>query len=161
MSIPKFPTIMDDTNYIPSTEETLRYSLFQVLFGSGLLKGLTDKGKALDAVGKDSTCLWTEAFFYYDLIEYLILFYDEVSAKEATCDTEEFKQIYDSYDFDCIQKTLLCRYGSSGIVDALKNTLVYVLYVRLDICCISGVGGVSLMNINSPTCNTFTIYPAV
>lgn len=161
MSIPKFPTVMDDTFYVPDTQETLRYSLFQVLFETGLLKGLTDKGKNLDAVGKDSLCIWGEILFYYDVIEYLITFYNEVSAKEATCDTEEFKQIFDSYDFECIQKTLLCRYGSSGILDALKNKFVFTLYIRLDICCLSGVGGISIMNINAPTCNTFTIYPAV
>ncbi len=162
MSIPSYPKILDNTTYVPSLEEQVRYSLFQVLYGSGLLDGLINKGIAYDAVGKKSNCVWSEAFFYFDLIEYMTLIMLETRQADLTCGSEEFTVQFDSYDLDCIKKTLLCRYGASGVLDSLKNKLVETFVLRLDLCCPEDTaGGVSIMNINSPSCNTFTVYPAV
>jgi len=160
--IPIYPKILDNTTYVPDLEEQVRYSLFQVLFGSGLLKGLTDKGRNYDAVGKNSKCVWSEADFYFDLIEYMVLVMLDTKQSGVACGSEEFTIQFDTYNLDCIKKTLLCRYGNSGVLDSLKNKLIETFTLRLDLCCPEDTtGGISIMNINNPSCNTFTVYPAV
>lgn len=161
MSVPIYPIVVDSSTYTPDLEETIKYSLFQVLFNSGLLKGLTDKGRNYDAIGKDSNCIWSEAFFYFDLIEYMTLCSLDMRQNALECGSEDFVVQFNSYNMDCIKKTLLCRYGNSGVVDSLKNQLIETFVLRLDLCCEEGNGGISIMNINNPSCNTFTVYPAV
>ena len=77
MSIPVFPIIVDNTTYYPSVDEQIRYNLFDVLFNTGMLKQLADKAYKYDQIGKDSLCYWSEMFFYYDLIDYLILMFED------------------------------------------------------------------------------------
>lgn len=159
MSIPLYPIILDNTIYTSSPEEQIRDGLFDVLFQTGLLKTLADKAYNYDQIGKDSLCYWCEMFFYYDLIDYLILMFDDFRSNLVQCNTEEFNLKFSEYKLNCIKKTLLCRFGTSNVLDEIKNKLVELFVQRLELCCTNGEG-ISLMQINSPICSTFIVYPA-
>lgn len=158
--IPIFPKIVDDSAYIITSQEVVRYAMWNYIYTSGIPDQLMRKAYYKDQIGKDSLCYWSEMFFYYDLIEYMIIIFEEIKTLGYVCDTEEFIIQINSYDLSCIKKTLLCRYGSSGILDNLKNTMIETLQKKLNLCC-PPQEGISWMQILGNDCNVFHVYPQI
>ena len=152
--------ILDNTMYNQSPLEELRFSLFSYLNNNKVFRSLMQKANNFDEIGKNGNCYWSEALFYFDLIDYFILIYKDALQHEYICGTEDFDALIATYELTCIQRTLLCRYGSSGIVDGLKNNLIATLYKRANFCCESGVG-IGFMQISGNNCSVFTQYPLV
>lgn len=114
----------------------------------------------LSKVGKDSSVYWKELEHYDILIDYLLLMREDFSFYGYACNSDEYNSLLATYDLDCVRNTFLCMYGNTGNRDYIKNNLIEALLPVLDLCCTAGAG-ISIMNINNPTCNTFAIYPVI
>ncbi len=158
--IPIFPRIVDDSAYIATSSEVVRNAMWQYLYQSGIMDKLMDRGYYRDQVGKDSRCYWHEAFFYYDLIDYMVIMFEDIKDAGLICTDPTFNSFVAQYQLPCIKKTLLCRYGASGVLDGLKGTLVDTLQKKLNLCCPPDEG-ISYMQILGNDCNVFHVYPQV
>jgi len=156
--IPVYPLIIDSTSYVATSSEVVRNAMWEYIYSSGLPDQLMKRAYYRDQVGKDSICYWSEMFFYYDLIEYMVLMFEDIKEHGYDCDTEEFDALVATYKLDCVKKTLLCRYGASGILDHLKATFIKVLQQKLNLCC-PAQAGISYMQISGNDCNVFHVYP--
>lgn len=114
----------------------------------------------LSKVGKDSSIYWKELEHYDLLIDYFLLMREEFSFYGYACNSNEYNSLLSTYNLDCIRNTFLCMYGNTGNKDYNKNNLIETLIPLLDLCCTAGTG-ISIMNLNNPSCNTFAIYPII
>jgi hypothetical protein len=113
----------------------------------------------LGKVGKDSSLLWKEQEYYVMLVNYLSIMKEFGALWGYDCDSDEQETFIDEYDLSCVKNTYLCQYGTTGNNDFNKNDLLEVLVSQLTMCCDSQGDGISIMNINNPSCHVFTVYP--
>ncbi len=158
--IPIYPTKLDNSAYILDTDEAVRNLLWNYIYDLGLPDKLMKAAYLRDQIGKDSLCFWSEMLFYHDLIDYIVLMFEEVRSSGVECGTQEFIDMVKTFNLDCIKKTLVCRYGSSGVVDGAKNALIDTMINKIDLCCPEG-SGISEMQIAGTLCNVFHVYPQV
>ncbi len=134
-----------------------RSKLCDVLKNKGLVSNGIAQIVALGKVGKDARLLIKEQEYYNLLVNYLVILQELSTAYSYTGD--EQVAFVKEFDLDCVRNTFLCQYGNTGNRDFVKSGLIELLVSQLDLSCTNGEG-ISLMNINNPTCNTFAIYPA-
>lgn len=118
------------------------------------------KAFLLGKVGKDASLLWKEQEYYVMLVNYLSIMKEFGALWGYACDSDELKAFVDEYSLDCVRNTYLCQYGNTGNNDFNKSDLIETLVAQLDLCCDDQGDGISIMNINNPSCNIFTVYPA-
>jgi len=151
-----------DTSWNNSATQNAYYyaeDLWAVLDQRGLISNGIKKAFALGKVGKDSSQLWKEQEYYVMLVNYLSIMMEFSSLYGYGCDTEEQDAFVAEFDLDCVRSTFICQYGNTGNNDFNKNDLIESMVAVLDLCCTSQGDGISIMNINNPSCNIFTVYP--
>lgn len=118
MSLEKDKSILiDNLPYQLTSKDELYNRMFQYLFNKGILKSLSDKGYSQASRGEDFICTYTELFYYQSLVQYLIIFQEEVS---KTClSASQINSLKDDFGFSCIRKTMYCKYNSTKILDDL------------------------------------------
>ncbi len=119
MSLVIYPDISRRTLYSTTWKDELYNKMYKSLYDKGILKILTDKGKAQDEDGSNSDCTYLQLFYLEQYINYLILLKDE--ATKTTLTEDELVSLReDTYKLKVVRANFLCRFGNANNIDIIK-----------------------------------------